>query len=256
MESYGLLIDRDMFYDKDHTLEPFSRVYWADRTDGEHRNFTEDWLQKYASEMLAMLPLGGTLLDVGCGACEVTTYLAPAFRQVYAVDFSESMLTAAQQRVDNQSMLNIQLLNGTAKAFPKEVINVDVVLSQGVAQYFSLEDLIHHLRECRRVLNVRGIVCVAEVPNRARQALYYRTRLAPKRSSGRASSLRREIDLIRKRAVARLKKDIFWDGIGNWFSLSDVEVAANDCGFDSEFLNSWYYDYRFHALLSRKEDVA
>ena len=61
-----------------------------------------------------MLPCRGTLLDVGCGSCQVTTYLAPEFEQVYALDFSESMLAAARQRVESSGVTNIKLLPGTA----------------------------------------------------------------------------------------------------------------------------------------------
>src|SRR5271169_2763203 len=102
----------------DTTLVPTSQQYWATKTDALHRYSTEDWLQKYASELLAMLPLGGTLLDIGCGACEVTTYLASKFERVYAVDFSDSMLAAARQRLERREIKNIQLLNGTAQNFP------------------------------------------------------------------------------------------------------------------------------------------
>src|SRR5437868_1162393 len=92
------------------TLIPDSQKYWSDKTDAKHRYSTEKWLQIYSSELLALLPQGGTLLDVGCGACQITTYLAPAFERVYAIDFSDSMLETARQRIKNLQITNISLL--------------------------------------------------------------------------------------------------------------------------------------------------
>jgi cyclopropane fatty-acyl-phospholipid synthase-like methyltransferase len=45
------------------------------------------------------MPSGGTLLDVGCGAGQVATYLVGAFNSVVAINPSVSMLTAARARI-------------------------------------------------------------------------------------------------------------------------------------------------------------
>jgi cyclopropane-fatty-acyl-phospholipid synthase len=231
-----------------------SEKYWSNKTDGGHRYSTEEWLEKYASELLAMLPHGGTILDVGCGACELTTYIAPEFRRVCAVDASHSMLAAARKRIKGHDIKNIELLDGTAQALPREIERVDVVLSYELIQYFTLSDLDAYLRECHRVLNGSGVVCVANIPNAEMKRIYYRNTLLPGPSRHLAASLRRELHLVHRRASAYVKKDPFWDGIGNWFSRAEIKTAAERFGFNCELRNSWYYDYRFHALLSLKSD--
>jgi 2-polyprenyl-3-methyl-5-hydroxy-6-metoxy-1,4-benzoquinol methylase len=83
----------------DPTLASLSHKYWRGKTDGMHRHSEEEWFQKYAAELLAMLPLRGTLLDVGCGSCQVTTYLAQVFEHVYAFDFSEQCSQPAKSEL-------------------------------------------------------------------------------------------------------------------------------------------------------------
>ena len=233
------------------TLPSFSQKYWSEKTDGMHRHSKEEWFQKYSSELLAMLPSGGTLLDVGCGSCQVTTYLAREYEQVFGVDYSETMLMAGRRRTESLGIRNIHLLPGTAQKLPQTVSSADVILSYGVVQYLTLPDFIQHLLECRRVLTPGGMVCAALIPNVALRGFYYKAKLVP--SQGRvAGQLRSWIALTRRRLKGFLEKDLLWDGIGNWFHQEDIQKAANEAGFEVEFRSSWFYEYRFHALLRLK----
>jgi cyclopropane-fatty-acyl-phospholipid synthase len=230
-------------------LQALSQKHWIGKTDAGHRYSTEEWLSKYASEFLAMIPSGGILLDVGCGACQLTTYFAEEFDKVYAVDFSETMLATARQRVDGCGLTNVSLLSGTAQKFPEAVHEADVILSCGVVQYLTLPDFREHLHECRRVLSKGGMVCVAMIPNLALKELYY-SKILGHNEGDYVGRLRTWIELRRRHVLAYLRGDLLWDAIGNWFSQRDVAIAASDAGFDVEFRNSWFYEYRFHALLT------
>jgi len=198
-----------------------------------------------------MLPSRGTLLDVGCGACQLTTYLAPEFEQVFAIDFSETMLATARRRIENRGLTNMQLLSGTAQEFPRAINSANVILSYGLLQYLTLADFGQHLHECRRLLGNGGMVCAANIPNSALKNLYYHERLIPNQLQF-AGQLRRRIELTRRRIVAYFQRDLLWDAIGNWFSQGDIERMAKEAGFDVEFRNSRFYEYRFHALLTPK----
>jgi len=233
------------------TLGSFSHQHWSGKTKGGHRDSREESFQKNASEILAILPCRGILLDVGCGSCEVTTYLAPEFEQVYAIDFSESMLATARERVRVSSVRNVKLLSGTAQTFPIAVARADVILTCAVIQYLSHEDFSRHLEECRRVLSRKGVICVALVPDAARKKTYYYGYFIPNRFR-RFRLLRSWIDLTHRRIKAYLQNDLLWDGIGNWFYQSDIEKAASEAGFHVEFRNSVSSDYRFNALLRPK----
>lgn len=222
------------------------KAYWANKTHGLHRIRSEESLQNYAEEMLAIIPRRGILFDLGCGACEVTSYLAPHFEKVCGIDFSDSMLQAARQRIDRFGIENIELLKGTMTSFPNTSQSPDVILSYAVIQYLGVAEFRNHLRACRNILNRDGVVCVGLVPDPARKNAFY-GRLFPDRSN-----FRRTIDIIRYRITQYLKGDPILDGIGNWFSPSDIEKFAAEAGFETELYNSRYADYRFHAVLRRR----
>jgi cyclopropane-fatty-acyl-phospholipid synthase len=230
-------------------LQSFSYKYWTGKTDAGHRRSSEEWYKKYAAEILALFSSRGTLLDVGCGACQLTSYLAPEFEQVYAVDFSETMLATARQRIESRGLTNVQLFSGTAQKIPEVITSANVILSYQVIQYLTLAEFSQHLCECRRVLKKGGMVCAAAIPNLALKDYYYHLKLIPNRDQF-AGRMRRWIELTRRRVVALFRSDLLWDGIGNWFSQADIERVANENGFDVEFRNSWFYEYRFHALLT------
>jgi ubiquinone/menaquinone biosynthesis C-methylase UbiE len=229
-------------------LHLFSEKHWIGKTDAGHRHSTEEWLQKYASELLAMIPGGGTLVDVGCGAGELTAYLASKFEKVYAMDFSETMLTKARQRIGGCGITNITFASGTAQRLPEVIDKADVILSCGVVQYLTMVEFSQHLQDCRRVLRKGGMVCAAMIPDSALKKMYYRRILV---QNGRyAGWLQTWFELRRRHLIAYFKGDLLWDGIGNWFSHTDIARAASEAGFDVEFRNSWFYEYRFHALLT------
>jgi ubiquinone/menaquinone biosynthesis C-methylase UbiE len=145
----------------------------------------------------------------------------------------------------------VSLLSGTAQKFPEAVHEADVILSCGVVQYLTLPDFREHLHECRRVLSKGGMVCVAMIPNLALKELYY-SKILGHNEGDYVGRLRTWIELRRRHVLAYLRGDLLWDAIGNWFSQRDVAIAASDAGFDVEFRNSWFYEYRFHALLTPK----
>ena len=232
-------------------LQSFSYKYWTGKTDAGHRRSSEEWYKKYATELLAMFSSRGTLLDVGCGACQLTSYLAPEFEQVFAVDFSETMLAAAHERIESCGLTNVRLVSGAAQEIPEVITSANVILSYQVIQYLTLAEFRRHLHECRRILDRGGMVCAAAIPNSALKELYYDKRLVPNQVQF-AGRLRSWAQLTRRRVMAHFRRDLLWDGIGNWFSQADIETVANDSGFDVEFRNSWFYEYRFHALLTPK----
>jgi cyclopropane fatty-acyl-phospholipid synthase-like methyltransferase len=230
-----------IFAQKKH--EKSMTAYWANKAHGLHRVRSEDWLQKYAEEILAIISRRGVLFDVGCGACEVTSYLAPHFDKIYGIDFSDSMLQAAHQRIDRLGIANIDLLKGTMTKFPQNDRRPHVILSYAVIQYLVPAEFIGHLRACRSVLERDGVVFVGLVPDPARKQLFY-ARLFPDRSN-----LRRRIDIYRYQIAQYFKNDPILDGMGNWYSPSDIKRFAGEAGFETEIHKPRYADYRFHAVL-------
>jgi len=198
-----------------------------------------------------MIPAGGTLVDVGCGACQITTHLAAYFDRVLGIDFSPTMLEAAQRRIDELAVHNIELMLGTMQQFPFPIRNADVVLSYGVCQYLSLADLRQHLDQVDNVLSPAGTACLALVPNSEFRSWYRLNILGGKKRTA-SDRLAWRATLLYRMTGALLARNLLWDGIGNWFSRDDIENVADRCGFDVDFRHCWFYEYRFHALLRRK----
>lgn len=231
------------------TLAATARRYWSDKSDGMHRSADETSYAKYAAELRAMLPAGGTLLDVGCGACQVTSYLAPHFDRVVGFDRSESMLEAGRKRIAARGIGNVELRLGDAARFPPALPKAAVVLSYGVVQYLSDAELAAHLAECRRAVADEGIACSAIVPDAALRNAYYFGKLIPTEAR-LASRVKSYAELTKRKMKGRLARNPLWDGMGNWFTTPGFSAAAAAAGFDAEFRHCWFYEYRFHALLT------
>jgi cyclopropane-fatty-acyl-phospholipid synthase len=225
-----------------------SLSHWSLRTDGGHRYADETSLRNYAAEIAVLLPPGGTLVDVGCGACELTVYLAERYEHVMGVDFSEAMLSAARARTDGFGTKNIDLMYGRAEKFPAKINGVNVILSFGVVQYLDKDTLRAHLKECSRVLSPCGVICIANVPDAKRKSIFYSGLSAGPR-------IRSWLQQIKMIIGPQFTKNFLWDGIGNWFTKRQLSDVASEAGFEIKFKESEFYQYRFHALLSRKPPV-
>lgn len=227
-------------------LRTASFKYWIGRVNAEHRHADEEWFARYAHELLALMPPGGTLFDVGCGSCQMTTYLAGAYDRIVAFDFSESMLEAARKRIAGQGLTNMTVLTGEAAHFPEGAGLADVILANGVVQYLDESAMKQHLAECARSLAPGGIVCWGMVPNAHLRWKWYSGVLSNPRPPLTERIHRR---LRRSRDWLRHRGGHLWDGMGHWFVQEELRRRCEAAGFDVEFRNSWYYEYRFTALL-------
>jgi len=233
-----------------HTaLQDASQKFWLDKTNANHRYAGEEWFKKYADEILAYLPHGGTLLDIGCGSCQVTAYLAGAFDQIVAIDSSPAMIAAARERIAKLGIRNISVASGSAFELAGLVKNQpDVMLSYALVQYFTKRDLLRHLQECKKVLSNAGVICVGLVPDTAKRERYFGY-LIP--MSSRIRRLPPRIAYLYLRVMGLLRRDPLWDGIGNWFSKTEFDRLAKEANLQVEFCDAAYSDYRFHAILRR-----
>jgi ArsR family transcriptional regulator len=86
--------------------------------------------------LLALLPAGQTVVDLGCGTGATLPLLAPVAGRVIGVDREEAMLAVAEERV--AGLPSVELRRGLLDALPLEGGSVDLALCQLV---------LHHVRE-------------------------------------------------------------------------------------------------------------
>jgi ubiquinone/menaquinone biosynthesis C-methylase UbiE len=228
-----------------------TRAYWESRTSSGHRRSSEDWFQRYATELRTLLPAGGVLIDAGCGACELIPYLSPFYDVVHAFDNSSSMLDAADRRLRAFGLRNIELHLGSVEAFPATIQRADAIVTNQVIQYLTIEGIAKHLNECARVLKEGGKVLLGMIPNRRLKLLYQVGCLRGEVPRGLALLIR-YVRTIRSRMKANFRGDYLWDGIGRWYLQEEIQRFAETAGFNSDIRNAWYYEYRFHAILDRR----
>jgi cyclopropane-fatty-acyl-phospholipid synthase len=232
-------------------LQEQSWIHWEGRVEAGHRHTSEQWFEKYAAELSALLPREGILLDIGCGTCDFTPYLGTKFERVIGVDFSDAMLRAGAARIRQFRLENVTLLQGHATSLPAAINRADVILANQLLQYLDDDSLQKHVAECARVLAPGGLICWGGIPNLHRRQLWYAGALAsqPLPIYQMLRQLLRTRSRLRR---ATRRGDELWDGIGRWFEPSKLKSLAESNGFTCEFRHSWFYEYRFHALLSRQ----
>jgi len=113
--------------------------------------------------LLADLPFGATVLDLGCGAgldsLIAARRVGPGGR-VIGVDFSETMLARARRAAD-EAKSGIEFRLADAERLPLADASVDVALVNGIFNLNPRRDAI--FRELARVVRVGGSAFVAEL---------------------------------------------------------------------------------------------
>lgn len=114
--------------------------------------------------VFAELPIGATILDIGCGAgldSLIAARRVGASGRVIGLDFSPAMLDLAQKSATAANLTNLSFLCAEAETLPLAGHSVDIVLVNGI---FNLNpDRAGVFREIGRVTKPGGLVYAAEL---------------------------------------------------------------------------------------------
>jgi arsenite methyltransferase len=114
--------------------------------------------------LFADLPVGATVLDLGCGSGTDTLIAARrvgSTGKVIGVDFSGSMLSRARQAVSESGVVNVELRESDAERLPIEDGEIDVAIVNGIFNLNPAREAI--FRELARVVPPAGTVYTAEL---------------------------------------------------------------------------------------------
>jgi arsenite methyltransferase len=114
--------------------------------------------------LFAELPVGATVLDLGCGSG--TDMLIAARRvgasgKVIGVDFSGSMLSRARQAVSESGIVNVELRESDAERLPIADGEIDIAIVNGIFNLNPAREAI--FSELARVIRPSGTVYAAEL---------------------------------------------------------------------------------------------
>jgi SAM-dependent methyltransferase len=109
--------------------------------------------------LLALLPAGWVVADLGCGTGALTAALAPHVGRVVGVDQSAAMLRAAERRT--AALGNVVLKQGRLEALPLPDGECDAALMLLALSYVS--DAPRALREATRILRPGGKAVIVDL---------------------------------------------------------------------------------------------
>ena len=114
--------------------------------------------------LFADIPVGATVLDLGCGAgldSLVAAARVGSTGRVIGVDFSDSMLARAHQGAAESRIANVEFNKADAEDLPIADGSIDVALVNGIFNLNPEREAI--FRELARVLRQNGVVYAAEL---------------------------------------------------------------------------------------------
>lgn len=128
----------------------------------------------YREQLLALVPAGGTVVEIGIGTGGLLPALAARAAQVIGVDHSPAMLEETRRRLALAGLAGIDLRLGEMTHLP---------LPDNGADCAVLNMVLHHaadppavLREIRRILSPAGVLVLADLARHERE--WVRERLA------------------------------------------------------------------------------
>jgi len=114
--------------------------------------------------VFAEIPMGATVLDLGCGSGTDTLIAAGrvgASGKVIGVDFSGSMLSRARQAISESGIVNVELRESDAERLPIADGEIGVAIVNGIFNLNPAREAI--FRELARVVRAAGTVYAAEL---------------------------------------------------------------------------------------------
>jgi ArsR family transcriptional regulator len=126
-------------------------------------------LPEYRQQLLAQVPAGGTLLEIGVGTGGLLTELAVLGTQVIGVDHSPAMLDEARRRLSDTGVNGVELRLGEMSHLPLSDASVGCVVANMVLHHAA--DPAAVLTEIRRVLVPGGVLLLADLARHEREAV-------------------------------------------------------------------------------------
>lgn len=122
----------------------------------------------YRDKLLAAVPAGGKLLEIGVGTGALLVDLAGSGRDIVGVDHSPAMLEEARRRLQRSGISDIDLRLGEMAHLPLPDRSVECVIANMVLHHAA--DPLAVIGEAGRVLVAGGLLVIADLARHEREA--------------------------------------------------------------------------------------
>jgi cyclopropane fatty-acyl-phospholipid synthase-like methyltransferase len=228
------------------------REFWAKQTSPLNRSAAPDFVAKKARENLFHLQGGTQLLDFGCGDGDLLEHYPPVYERVVGVDFSPSLIDIARTRIKNAKLANVELhLADDVSVWQLALGPIDRIASTAVMQNLSAAAIEAFLRNAHAILPPKSKVCLFDLIDPRLLPVMRMGLFGP---AGEAASplvraARASTGLAREGLRVLLRRD---DAIGYALHPRDMRAMADRLGYDIDVPCSMYYEYRYHAVMTRR----
>lgn len=223
------------------------RSFWSMKTRPLHLQDTKEFYERLSLELRSAIgPLGtdDRVLELGCGGGHLHEYLGFDGVAYRGVDMSSSMLEKFSESYPGTELVEADAIS-YAEGGP-----YDLIFSLGLIQYFSRQDLRHHLLHVRSSLAPGARVIHAGVPWRFHRRLYrwgWAWGWRPVDLWSPRRLLRPLFGFVRRVVAPRRQT------MGHWWSLHEIDRIARKCGYLARFHGSVQYVYRFHITFTPQD---
>ena len=212
--------------------------FWNQQTTPLHRYNDDKWFEIYAKEINLLIQTAGyksgAVLETGCGNGGLYPYLDFDKNGYVGVDFSESLLNIF--RVNHPG---INLACADASAYVSSD-HYSLIFSNGVIQYFNRQMLDNYIENTMSMLDVGGILLIANVPWKAVKNDMYSGELFGVTDLNKIAPLKASISSL-------IGRD---QGIGYWYNPRDFFSYKHLCSGLSVH-GSLFHPYRFSIILKK-----
>lgn len=233
------------------------KKFWDTMVTPSHAHASDKWFDRYAREILSYISGARTVVDAGCGSGEILVRIAPYCDKITGIDYSQSMLSRASEKVSSAGYAHVKL-------FCDNIINldrycrdpVDAIYCNGVVQYLSPAEMQTFLTRCKNILKADGKLIVLNIPNINSRILFMLGYYKHEKKISFFHVLNGLPRLWWKMMLFKVRNK--WrnydDGVGNWFSIEQIREVArlNDLNVAIYGASVVNYYYRFHAVFTLK----